>query len=100
MSRLLELPASATGAVVPNASWAGGVSDDGRIIYGASLRPVAEGLVANPLLWSAQNNTRSLTSLAGGSVSFAQAVDINERGQIAVLDAASPSRWYLLTPKP
>ena len=52
------------------------------------------------VLWSAENNTRSLTALAGGSVSFEQAVVINERGQIVVLDAASPSRWYLLTPKP
>lgn len=53
------------------------------------------------VLWAAASNTtKSLTSLAGGSVSFEQAVDINERGQIAVLDAASPSRWYLLTPKP
>ncbi len=51
------------------------------------------------ILWSAQSNiTKTLTSLAGGSVSFEQAVDINERGQIAVLDAAFPSRWYLLTP--
>ena len=53
------------------------------------------------VLWKAGNNTTaSLTSLAGGSVSFEQAVDINESGQIAVLDAASPSRWYILTPKP
>ena len=48
MNRLPALPASATGTVVHNASWAGGVSDDGRIIYGASLRSAAEGLVANP----------------------------------------------------
>ncbi len=53
------------------------------------------------ILWFSQTNiTRSLTSLAGGRVSFEQAVDVNERGQIAVLNAASSSRWYLLTPKP
>ena len=50
--------------------------------------------------WSLQTDTTtSLTSLSGGSVNFKHAADINDRGQIAVVDSASPSRWYLLTPK-